>query len=133
MTRTLRADIRRLVAAAVPRTLTLFDDNQPVRGPALENGYLRLSIWLEDTDTGLGAHLPRLGRLGIIIAVPAGAGSDAGDAIIDALNSGLSFGGSETVRFGGLAVTPGRQVGQLWVIDTEIGFTEWRDGAAGTG
>jgi len=132
MTTRLRADIRRLVAAAAPGRLTLFDDNQPVRGPALENGYLRLSIGLEEAEVGLGAHLPRLGRLGITIAVPAGAGSATGDAIIEALNSGLSFGGSETVRFGGLAVTPGRQVGQLWVIDTDIGFTEWRVGAAET-
>ena len=132
MTVTVRADIRRLVGAAVPKELALFDDNQPVRGPALEKGYLRLSIGLDEVESGLGANLPRLGRLGITIAVPAEAGSAAGDAIIEALNSGLSFGGSERVRFGGLAVTPGRQVGQLWVIDTEIGFTEWRDKAAET-
>ncbi|MGC6453393.1 MAG: hypothetical protein ACON31_05755 [Candidatus Puniceispirillaceae bacterium] len=133
MTARLRADIRKLVAAAAPKTLTLFDDNQPVRGPALEKGYLRLSIALEDGETGLGAHLPRLGRLGIIIAVPAGTGSGAGDSVIEALNSGLSFGGSRTVRFGGLAVTPGRQVGQLWVIDTEIGFTDWGAGVEADG
>jgi len=131
MTSRLRAEIRGLVAAAVPPNLPLFDDNELVRAPALEAGYLRLSIAVEEAGPGLGTHAPRLGRLGVIIAVPAGAGSGAGDAVIDALNSGLSFGGNETVRFGGLSVTPGRQVGQLWVIDTEIGFTAWPDADAG--
>ena len=132
MTSSLLSDIRALAAAAVPGGLPLFDDNEPVRGPALDNGYLRLSIRLEDSDSGLGAHLPRLGTLGMVIAVPAGDGSAKTDAIIDALNAGLSFGGDDRTRFGGLAVTPGRQVGQLWVIDTEIGFTRWPAVSGGT-
>ena len=57
--------------------------------------------------------------------MPAGRGSAATDAIIDSLNSGLSYGGGGGVRFGGLALTAGRQVGQLWVTDAEIGFAAW--------
>lgn len=125
MTTLLRSEIRGLVAAALPSGLALFDDNEPVRGAALENGYLRLSLMLDEQDDGLGRHMPRLGRLGILIAVPAGDGSAKSDAIIDALNTGLSFGGDTSIRFGGLAVTPGRQLGQHWVIDTDISFTKW--------
>ena len=33
--------------------LALFDDNQPVQGSALENGYLRLSLMLEESGDGL--------------------------------------------------------------------------------
>ena len=132
MTAMLRSEIRKLVAAALPGGLALFDDNQPVRGSALENGYLRLSLMLEESGDGLGAHMPRLGRLGMVIAVPAGGGSAKSDAIIDSLNTGLSFGGDDSVRFGGLAVTPGRQIGQHWVIDTDISFTHWPS-AAGRG
>lgn len=131
MTAALRSDIRNLVAAALPAGMPLFDDNEPVRGQALDNGYLRLSLTLEDGDPGLGAHLPRLGRLAMVVAVPAGGGSAASDAIIDALNTGLSFGGDDRIRFGGLAVTPGRQLGRHWVIDTEIGFTQWPTAAMG--
>ena len=133
MTAALRSELRRLVAAALPRALVLFDDNEPVRGLALDGGYLRLSLMLEEAEAGLGAHMPRLGRLGMVIAVPAGGGSAKSDAIIEALNAGLSFGGGDFIRFGGLAVTPGRQVGQHWVIDTEISFTEWPDQAGGGG
>ena len=133
MTAALRSEIRRLVAAALPKALVLFDDNEPVRGPALDGGYLRLSLMLEEAEAGLGAHMPRLGRLGMVIAVPAGGGSAKSDAIIEALNAGLSFGGGDSIRFGGLAVTPGRQLGQHWVIDTEISFTEWPDQAGGGG
>ena len=125
MTAALRSEIRSLVAAALPGALALFDDNEPVRGAALDNGYLRLSLSLEESGSGLGAHLPRLGRLGMVIAVPAGGGSAKSDSIIDSLNTGLSFGGDNTIRFGGLAVTPGRQIGQHWVIDTEISFASW--------
>lgn len=133
MTAALRSELRRFVAASLPKALVLFDDNEPVRGPALDRGYLRLSLMLEEAEAGLGAHMPRLGRLGMVIAVPAGGGSAKSDAIIEALNAGLSFGGGDSIRFGGLAVTPGRQVGQHWVIDTEISFTEWQDQAGGGG
>ena len=133
MTTALRSEMRKLVAAALPGGMALFDDNEPVRGTALENGYLRLSLMLDEQDDGLGAHMPRLGRLGMLIAVPAGGGSATSDAIIDSLNTGLSFGGDGSVRFGGLAVTPGRQLGRHWVIDTEIGFTKWPAPAGGGG
>jgi len=152
MTTLLRQRIRALVGAALPPNLPLFDDNEPVRGDpqgrdtqgqdtqgqdtqggngaggtALDQGYLRLGLALEDGPPGLGANLPRPGRLTIIIAVPAGGGSAAADALIDALNTGLSFGGADGIRFGGLALSPGRQVGQHWVIDAEIGFAVWPD------
>jgi hypothetical protein len=137
MTTLLRQRIRALVGAALPPNLPLFDDNELVRGAsqggdgaggtALDQGYLRLGLALEDGPPGLGANLPRPGRLTIIIAVPAGGGSAAADALIDALNTGLSFGGADGIRFGGLALSPGRQVGQHWVIDAEIGFAVWPD------
>jgi hypothetical protein len=142
MTTLLRQRIRALVVGALPPNLPLFDDNEPVRGDpqgrdpqgrngaggtALDQGYLRLGLALEDGPPGLGANLPRPGRLTIIIAVPAGGGSAAADALIDALNTGLSFGGADGIRFGGLALSPGRQVGQHWVIDAEIGFAVWPD------
>jgi len=147
MTTLLRQRIRALVGAALPPNLPLFDDNELVRGDsqgrvsqdgnrsggsradgtALDQGYLRLGLALEDGPPGLGANLPRPGRLTIVIAVPAGGGSAAADALIDALNTGLSFGGADGIRFGGLALSPGRQVGQHWVIDAEIGFAVWPD------
>jgi hypothetical protein len=129
MTTSLRRRIRALVSAALPPGLPVFSENEPVRGAAggtsLANGYLRLGLALEEPAPGLGTNLPRPGRLTITIAVPAGAGSAAADALIDTLNTGLSFGGADGIRFGGLAVSPGRQVGQHWVIDAEIGFTIW--------
>ena len=130
MTASLRRRLRNLVGATLPPDLPVFDDNEPVRGdPAsggsLDGGYLRLGLALEDGPPGLGASLPRPGRLAITIAVPAGRGSTAGDALIEALNSGLSFGGGDGIRFGGLSVVPGRQIGQHWVIDAEIGFAVW--------
>jgi hypothetical protein len=140
MTTSLRRRIRALVSAALPPDLPVFDDNEPVReapvrsgtkgATSLANGYLRLGLALEEPAAGLGANLPRPGRLAITIAVPAGAGSAAADALIDSLNTGLSFGGADGIRFGGLAVSPGRQVGQHWVIDAGIGFAIWPDMAA---
>jgi hypothetical protein len=152
MTTSLRQRIRALVSAVLPPNLPMFDDNELVRGgsqgrnsadgasrhgdsqrvdgadgAALERGYLRLGLALEDAPPGLGANLPRPGRLAITIAVPAGGGSAAADAVVDALNTGLSFGGTDAIRFGGLALSPGRQVGQHWVIDAEIGFAVWPD------
>ncbi len=140
MTTLLRQRIRALVGAALPPNLPLFDDNELVRGDsqgrnsadradgaALEHGYLRLGLALEDAPPGLGVNLPRPGRLAITIAVPAGGGSAAADTVVDALNTGLSFGGTDGIRFGGLALSPGRQVGQHWVIDAEIGFAIWPD------
>ena len=126
----LRRLLRRAVADALPPGLPLFDDSDAVRGTALEKGYLRLALTLEEESEGLGAGAPRSGRLGLTIAVPAGKGSAASDAIIDSLNAGLSYGGLSHsdlggLRFGGLALTPGRQIGQLWVTEAEIGFAVW--------
>ena len=132
MTGSLRRRIRNLVRATLPPTLPVFDDNEPVRrdpasGESLDGGYLRLGLALEDGPPGLGASLPQPGRLAITIAVPAGRGSAAADALIEALNTGLSFGGGDGIRFGGLSLIPGRQIGQHWVIDAEIGFAIWPD------
>ena len=127
----LRRLLRAQVAAALPAGLPLFNDSDAVRGAALDRGYLRLALTLEEDLDGLGAAAPRSGRLGLTVAVPAGRGSAAGDAIIDSLNTGLSYGGSGQVRFGGLALTPGRQIGQLWVTEAEIGFAVWPGMAAG--
>ena len=124
-TTTLRRLLRAQVEAALPPGLPLFDDSDAVRGPALEKGYLRLALALEEESDGLGAAAPRNGRLSVTIAVPSGRGSAATDAIIDSLNGGLSYGGDDGLRFGGLALTPGRQIGQLWVTDAEIGFAVW--------
>ena len=125
MTASIRRRVRSLVSSALPPGLPVFDDNEPVRGEALDKGYLRLGLALEEGGVGLGADLPRSGRASIIIAVPAGDGSAAGDSVIEALNTGLSFGGANGLRLGGLAVSPGRQIGQHWVIDAEIGFADW--------
>ena len=124
----LRRLIRAEVASALPPGLPLFDDSDAVRGPALEKGYLRLALTLDEEADGLGAGSPRSGRLSLSVAVPSGRGSAATDAIIDSLNTGLSYGGGGGVRFGGLALTPGRQIGQLWVSDAEIGFAAWPAG-----
>ena len=124
-TTTLRRSLRAQVEAVLPPGLPLFDDSDAVRGPALEKGYLRLALTLEEESDGLGATVPRSGRLFLTVAVPSGQGSAATDAIIDSLNGGLSYGGDSGIRFGGLALTPGRQIGQLWVTDAEIGFAAW--------
>ena len=58
-------------------------------------------------------------------SVSHGEGSETMDSVIDALNTGLSFGGAGGIRFGGLAVSPGRRIGQHWVIDADIGFAIW--------
>lgn len=122
---------RWIVRSAVPVAPRDGARSAAVRGAALDRGYLRLALTLEEDLDGLGAAAPRSGRLGLTVAVPAGRGSDAGDAIIDSLNTGLSYGGSGRVRFGGLALTPGRQIGQLWVTEAEIGFAVWPGMAAG--
>ena len=152
MTAGLRRAIGVQIAAALPPGMPLFEANDPIRGAALEQGYLRYALALDDAMLMLGPNLgpnlvpnlapntPRSGFVELVIAVPSGSGSAISDRIIDSLDSTLSHGGTGGLRFAGLAVMPGRLVGPLWVIDAEIGFTSWvsapdraarRDGATG--
>lgn len=125
----LRRAIRAQILAALPPDMPLFEANDPVRGAALDQGYLRYALALDDAvlllGPNLGPNTPRSGFVELVIAVPSGSGSAISDRIIDGLDTALSHGGQGGLRFAGLAVMPGRLVGPLWVIDAEIGFTSW--------
>jgi hypothetical protein len=122
----LRASMTALLRDAMPPETGIFFENKPVRGPALNRGYIRVALSIQADERLLGADQPVSGQADFTVAVPWGGGMKDGDDLLARLTEALSYQSHDGMRFGGLEVAAGRQAGQLWLTDATINLIIWQ-------